>query len=464
MKMEILILEGSSMRQSYAPRKTARALAVLLCVLLCGCTAGEPSVSAAPAATPTPAPSAPPTPTPQATPAAFDPAGYLLGFVVDTGSFEGKIAGHAFLRNAETAGYPAKLYATNAVEDAISDGCAGVMVCQGVPETELKKLKDAGCMVVAWEGEAAANGANDPANGDANAANDPANVRLYTDAADFSTEAARALGEELVRRGLRGGVLIVADETQSQAAGVFAEKFAAAYPQFPSRIQSAPLSQEERVTMISGIAGIYCLNTEAAASWAVARSAAVRALTDGAPDDEAAPSPSPDAEDEFISTADGDEPTPSPDGEPAPSPDGEPAPSPGDSEPTPTPGDEPAPSPDDEPTPSPDGDPTPTPDAPAPSATLTPTLSPQAAARSIVIIATDYTQDNLGLLERGTIFAIAARPHFDAAAQGMFLLDRLLRGIQVTNRLRLNVPLIKKANIAKYQSIVGEALEWTGGV
>ncbi len=85
------------------------------------------------------------------------------------------------------------------------------------------------------------------------------------------------------------------------------------------------------------------------------------------------------------------------------------------------------------------------------------------AAGNIVIIATDYTAQNLELLADDDIFAIAARPYFDAAAQGMLLLDRLLRGVQAAERLRLNVPIIKKANISKYQSIVDEALAWMGG-
>ncbi len=368
-----------------------RLIAFLLCVLLCGCTPVDTSETSAPLPpTPSTAPAeidiiAPPNG--DAAPAldepldeplsVFDPSEYLLGFIVSSNTFEGRVAGHAFLRNAEGTGYPARLYETNAVNAAIADGCAGVLVSEGIAEMEIAKLLSAGCKVVA-QGN-----------------NTGADVSLYTDAADYSAEAARAMGEELMARNLNGGVLVMADSKSSLAAEAFAESFSGLYPQYSVHVQAVPLSEAERKEMIPELAGVYCLIPEGAAAWVETIDAVAKELTPSATPRTSTPRPSPTPEDA-----------------------------------TPTP---------------------------------VPTLAPHVAAGSIVVIATDYTAQNLDLLNSGDVFAIAARPYFDAAAQGMLLLDRLLRGAQVADRLRLNVPIIKTQNIAKYQSIVDEALAWMGG-
>ncbi len=360
-----------------------RLIALLLCVLLLGgCTAAEPAQE-------TPAPPPAIITTPQAdlpapsaeiseeTADVFDPSAYLLGFIGASSSFESKIAGHAFLRNAEGTGYPAKLYEANAVNAAIADGVRGAVVAAGVADTEIQKLLASGCKVVAHrEGTGA-------------------DVSLYTDEADYCAEAARAMGEELIARKLIGGVAVIADPETIEAADAFAESFSGSYPQYSVHVQSVPLAEAERSAMIPSLAGVFCLIPEAAGAWTAAKDAAAEALTPSATPRTATPRPSPTPED---------------------------------AAPTPV-----------------------------------PTLAPHAAAGSIVVIATDYTEENLALLDGGGVFAIAARPYFDASAQGMLLLDRLLRGVQVADRLRLNVPIVKKANIEKYRSIVDEALAWMGG-
>ncbi len=368
---------------------TMRLIALLLCVpLICGCTPVDSASETSPLPSALPPPASPaeidiiappgadggtePTDEPLSV---FDPSEYLLGYIVRLNTFEGRISGHAFLRNAEGTGYPAMLYETNAVEKAIADGCAGVLVSEGVAETEIQKLVAAGCKVVSQGGAA------------------DADVSLYTDADDYSAEAARAMGEELLARNLRGGVLVIADAAD-QAAEAFADSFSRLYPQYSVHVQAVPLSEEERSAMIPELAGVYCMIPEAAAVWSAAKDTAAKELTPSATPRTSTPRPSPAPE--------GAEPTP------------------------------------------------------------VPTLAPHVAASNIVIIATDYTAQNLELLEDGGVFAIAARPYFDAAAQGMLLLDRLLRGVQIAERLRLNVPIIKKVNMAKYQSIVEEALTWMG--
>lgn len=101
---------------------------------------------------------------------------------------------------------------------------------------------------------------------------------------------------------------------------------------------------------------------------------------------------------------------------------------------------------------------------PKPSASIyptpAPTLAPHQAVRNVVIIATDYSPRNLELLQSDSIYAIVAQPYFDAAAQGTFLLDRLLRGVQTPDKTRLNVPIVRKSGLDKYQSIVGETMAW----
>ncbi len=361
-----------------------RLTALLLCVLLlAGCAPVEtaPETPAPPPApVPTPIVVAPPSAEPVDEPVSvFDSSEYLLGFIGNTGSFEGRIAGHAFLRNAEGVGYPAKLYELNAVEAAIAEGVSGAMVAEGVAETEIQKLIASGCRVVtvSESGETAAD------------------VSLYTDEADYCAEAARAMGEELIARNLIGGVAVIADARTAQDAEAFADSFSAGYPQYSVHVYQVAFSEAERSAMIPELAGVFCLIPEAAGTWAAAKDAAAEALTPSATPRTATPRPSP--------TPEGTPPTPMP------------------------------------------------------------TLAPHVAADNIVIIATDYTEENLALLGGGDVFAIAARPYFDAAAQGMLLLDRMLRGVQIADRLRLNVPIVKKANIEKYQSIVDEALAWTGG-
>lgn len=77
-----------------------------------------------------------------------------------------------------------------------------------------------------------------------------------------------------------------------------------------------------------------------------------------------------------------------------------------------------------------------------------------------VIMALDYTDENLRMVESAKIFALIARPYFDSAAQGTAVLDRLLRGIVTQRDVRLNAPIVRKSGIAKYRSIMDDVKEW----
>lgn len=64
------------------------------------------------------------------------------------------------------------------------------------------------------------------------------------------------------------------------------------------------------------------------------------------------------------------------------------------------------------------------------------------AAGDICIVAMDYTADNLAEIESGYCTAIVAQPLYDEAYQGVYYLDKVLRGEKVDYWTLLDAPLV----------------------
>jgi len=78
----------------------------------------------------------------------------------------------------------------------------------------------------------------------------------------------------------------------------------------------------------------------------------------------------------------------------------------------------------------------------------------QAAAQTsrpdLMIIAMDYSEQNLDLVKNGKVYGVVAQPIFEEHAYSAELLDKLLRGEQVPFANLMPAPLITKANVDEY--------------
>jgi len=81
---------------------------------------------------------------------------------------------------------------------------------------------------------------------------------------------------------------------------------------------------------------------------------------------------------------------------------------------------------------------------------------------SPVIMALDYTEENLSLVSNSKILCLIARPYYTCAAQATMVLDSLLNGSDVQAEIRVNAPIIKRKDVEKYASIVSEVKTWFG--
>ena len=82
--------------------------------------------------------------------------------------------------------------------------------------------------------------------------------------------------------------------------------------------------------------------------------------------------------------------------------------------------------------------------------------------RTPVIMALDYTEENLSLVQNGKIYALIARPFYTSAAQSTMVLDSILHDAEVQQLTRVNAPVIRKKDVEKYAAIVSEVKEWFG--
>lgn len=197
----------------------------------------------------------------------------VLGFLIpDDESLQIRCAMHGFLRTAENLNAPARLYAIKAGEDAsaaaqqaLSDGCDGVLVWADSPELKqaAKTLSDAGVPVVVPYTAATV-------------AETGARSILAPDPADFCAEALRILCEETISRGNESGVIAIVREPGAHQ-DIFDAFSAAAletYPQFT--LSDQPLSGDAAadketarafIKEHADIAGIISLSPGGATAW-----------------------------------------------------------------------------------------------------------------------------------------------------------------------------------------------------
>lgn len=246
-------------------RWTGWFLAIAMILSLMACTKEEPieEASAATAsATPSAVKSTEPTPVPD-----FNPSEHLVGMIITAGdhSLYTHAAAHGFLRSAENLGYPAKLYsidqttdAPQAIEQAIEDGCVGVLVW-AEDENMIRAAEAAheqGLKVIIPYFHI--KGAKVDAN-------------LAPDVADYGLEAARIMCEEILRRGKKEGVIAL--PVTSEEAD-FAQAFEAAvqeqYPQFQIERLEGDADQKQIETYVTeheNLAGVMAIPRGTAKAW-----------------------------------------------------------------------------------------------------------------------------------------------------------------------------------------------------
>lgn len=322
--------------------------------------------------------------TAQATPIAnFNPSAKLVGMLVDKSDSQlVQAAAHGFLRTAENLGYPAKLYdvksdeeAEAALQQAIEDGCAGLLVWADTAQMQVvaRKAEAAGIRTIVPYFETQGVSAN-----------------LAPDPDDFAGEAARIMCERIKEKGKDSGLIVITGaQSYPEIAQAFQSAIAQNYPQYA--VESYASATESGVSQYieqhAALAGVLGLEAGSAKTWNDACNAITKKLkpaaTAAASAEPASQSPEPNQDDSYKRTA--------------------------------------------------------------------------------VIVALDYTQENLKLVQDGAIYALIARPYYDSAAQSMAVLDRLLRVLPTQTEVLLNAPIIRKNGLDKYLFIMSEVEQWFNG-
>ncbi len=208
-----------------------------------------------------------PTPTPTFSPDPhLNPSQTLIGLVIaNTDGLLTRMAEHGFLRTAENLGYPAKLYeadsstaAATLVDQAIADGCRGLLIWADSPATQsaIGKAKSAGLEVVVPYYP------TDDADADAN---------LVPDPNDFAPEAARILCARLESQSKTSGLIVITGAEQEPAiADAFANKIASDYPQYTvTRFPGEPTAESIMafVREHGDLAGVLALDPTSGKLW-----------------------------------------------------------------------------------------------------------------------------------------------------------------------------------------------------
>jgi len=297
----------------------------------------------------------------------------VIGLIVaDDSALLTRSAMHGFLRTAENLNYPSRLYAVPAgstaverVDQAVSDGCSGLVVWVDSLESAnaAKYARMKGVPVVAAM-----------AAGSVTAYSIEADAVLYADPADYCAEAARTMCETAISRGNKEGVIVIAREegAHQDIVDAFQAAITASYPQY--MLTDMPIAATRAETEAAAkeylkdesnrkLAGVFALSPTAATAWYNAEIAAEKAFN-------------------FK-------------------------------------------------------------------------ISP-------VIMALDYTDENLSLVGNSKILCLIARPYYTCAAQAAMVLDSILNGSAVQQSIRVNAPVIRRKDIEKYASIVKEVKNWFG--
>ena len=387
-------------------RGLSRMAASLCCVVfLLGCTA-----PAAVEETPAPAESG----TAAEAAVKVNVSNTLIGFIVpDSGDISLYSTKHGFLRTAETLGYPAKLYTANmgqksveAVEQAAADGCKGLLIWSpdNANAAALKKAAELNLYAVVPYHSAQGEGVSS---------------NVVADVLGYTEEVALGVAERMVERQCKAGKILVYGKNPSNAYEGFKQAIATYYPQynvasFTRTAQDNQAAIDELATHIlwnRDIKGLFCTDVDGAS---IARRATEQAdrtfKRDGAPENAGKETES------KASTA----PTP---------------------QATPTPNVASA-------------------SGMGPSATPV----PEGLIKSIIITIAGYgiSDENIALMQENDIYAFVLEPYYEASAQSVMLIDRLLSGQSVPASVKLNMPIVRMASLDKYKLLYKQVQEWFG--
>ncbi|MDL2258094.1 substrate-binding domain-containing protein [Eubacteriales bacterium OttesenSCG-928-K08] len=91
-----------------------------------------------------------------------------------------------------------------------------------------------------------------------------------------------------------------------------------------------------------------------------------------------------------------------------------------------------------------------------------PTPIPSGLIKSIVISVAGYglNEDTIALMRDNDIYAMVIEPYYEAGAQSLMLLDRILNGETVPEVSKLNMPIVRLTTLDKYVQIDQQVRAW----
>jgi len=337
----------------------------------------------------------------------------LVGFVLPDMQDDLSLStsAHGFLRTAENLGYPAKLYrapmgegALAAVEEAAADGCKGLLVWNpgGQNANAIALAAEKNIPVVVPYHTASEDGV-------------VSNVAV--DLSGYAEEAARGIAERMVERECKAGKILVYGKAPQAVAAEFTAAIQTYYPQYnvsafvrTAATEEAAISQlAEHILWNRDIKGLFCTDPDGAVIAVRAREQAQKEFkTNGAPEAALQQSPAPS-------------PTPAPTAAAVPTP----APVQGQTGPLATP-------------------------------------VPAGLIKSITITAAGYgiSNANIEMMEENDIYAFVLEPYYEASAQALMVLDRILDGATVPKTNKINMPIVRQDTLNKYVLVYEQVKEW----
>ncbi|MDD3919897.1 MAG: hypothetical protein PHO41_01780 [Eubacteriales bacterium] len=326
----------------------------------------------------------------------------LVGFVIpDDGSMAQYTVMHGFLKTAENLGYPAKIYRAAFGAKA---------------EEAVQQAKTDGCAgLLIWNPEdkntAAITRAKElglptvlPYYGTQNEA---ANASVVTDLIGYTEEVARGVAERMVERECKAGKILVYGKQPTACYQAFVTAINSYYPQYHVDyfVRTAVLPEAavdelaNHILWNRDIKGLFCTDEDGAAIAVKARVKAQREYkANGAPE---LATPNPKA--------------------------------------TPTP-------------------------APATPINAVPGATPVPAGLiksiTISVAGVGISDENIALMEENDIYAFVEEPYYEAGAQALMLLDRILNGETVPETTKLNMPIVRMDTLDKYRLIYQQVQDW----
>ncbi len=207
------------------PFRRLAALLILSVLLLCACAPKVDTIQTGAALENTQ-----PTTTETAAPVIKKQAPQRIGFIVhDDGSEQSALLMHGFLQMSENTGYPARLYraqagqeAQAALENAIADGCEGLLIqnTNGANDAAVEKALQAGIKVVVPYDSCKLSDLH---------------ANVVVDESEYVEEIVRSIATRMMERSLKSGrILVYHQDPADTAASAFHDAVAQYYSQYQS--------------------------------------------------------------------------------------------------------------------------------------------------------------------------------------------------------------------------------------